>query len=108
MAYKNDTPEIVNSPALELIKKIKRKVNITVYDKYLKFIKTNVLNDVKKIYKLNNINKFQAIIIMNNQKIVKIDDLGKNTIIIDPWRNYVKSFSQFNKNYIPVGIYNEI
>ena len=100
LAYKDKTNSIKNSPAIELIKKIKNN-KILGYDPLVKIKKINLnfnqTNDIKKVIKYSDI-----IILMTNWKnIKKIKNDFKNMnlkkkIILDP-HGLLKSF--INKNF---------
>ena len=100
LAYKDKTNSIKNSPAIELIKKIKNN-KILGYDPLVKTKKTNLnfnqTDDIRKIIKNSDI-----IILMTNWKNTKkIKNDFKNMnlkkkIILDPY-GLLKSF--INKNF---------
>ena len=100
LAYKDKTNSIKNSPAIELIKKIKNN-KILGYDPLVKTKKTNLnfnqTDDIRKIIKNSDI-----IILMTNWKNTKkIKNNFKNInfkkkIILDPY-GLLKSF--INKNF---------
>ena len=100
LAYKDKTNSIKNSPAIELIKKIKNN-KILGYDPLVKIKKINLnfnqTNDIKKVIKDSDI-----IILMTNWKNTKkIKNDFKNMnlkkkIILDP-HGLLKSF--INKNF---------
>ena len=100
LAYKDKTNSVKNSPAIELIKKIKNN-KILGYDPLVKTKKMNLnfnqINDLKKVIKYSDI-----IILMTNWKNIKKIKINftninlKKKIILDPY-GLLKSF--INKNF---------
>lgn len=107
LSYKNDTPETTESSSIELIKNIKENIEITIFDENLKDINSKIFKDLKMVKNLKDeLKNHHTIIIMKNKNYLKDYELNKNTLIIDPWRIHKTKFA-LDKNYIPLGIYNE-
>ena len=83
ISYTNNVDDLRNSRAIDLLKSIKRKkYNISIYDPYVK--EKKILNS-KIIVKINKLQKFDLIIMINNYDVKKIflNNIKKNSIIID-------------------------
>ncbi len=81
--------------------KLKRKTNIKIYDEYLR-INSSEIKTIKNYFEVNNIkNKFDIIIIFNNDYSFKIIKkfLKTNSLIIDINNYYKKDCLNTNFKY---------
>lgn len=95
ISYTNNVDDLRNSRGVDLLRSIKKnKYNICAYDP---FIKERKIFNCKIVHKIDNISKFDLIIMINNNKSKKInfDNIKKNSSVID--LNYILKKKEIEK-----------
>ena len=101
LSYTSGTTTLRGSLPYKIFMKLKRKTNIKIYDEYLR-INSSEIKTIKNYFEVNNIkNKFDIIIIFNNDYSFKIIKkfLKTNSLIIDINNYYKKDCLNTNFKY---------
>ena len=86
ITYKKDTVDLRESPTIKLVKfLIKKKINISFYDPYIKEIK--IKNKEIKRTNLNTISNFDLVIICVDHSLLDYDYIYSNSNIILDLKN---------------------
>jgi UDP-N-acetyl-D-glucosamine dehydrogenase len=91
VAYKKDVKDLRESPALDIIEKLKKKgLKIDYYDPFFAYLKINGINLKRSGISKNNLKKYDCLVVVTDHSKINYESIRKNTKLVFDTRNVYK------------------